>query len=137
MNYTLCSLVASARSSVSLTGFPGSLLVPPPTILCSQHTAGTSLFTHKSNHVTSLPQTPQWLPSQGMSQGPPSGPQGNLSISALVSTPSLPTPLWPPLPTWCRSDPPRMLSLEASPLHVSTSNLTSLKSAQISPDHPI
>lgn len=46
----------------------------------------------------------------------------------------LPILVWP---TWRSLDLSRMLSLEASSLHVSTSNLISSKSAHMSPDHPI
>lgn len=138
MSSILCVLVLSARSLVPLTGPAGSFLGPPPTILCSQHPARVSLFNCKASDVTSLPQTLQWLLSQGGSQGPQGGPQGTLLIMSLVSSPpARPILLWPLLPTWHCSDSPRMLSLEASPLRVPMSNLISLKSAHRSPDHPI
>lgn len=136
MSNILCVLVVPVRSLIPLTGPAGSLLVPPPNTLCLQHPARASLFNCKSDDVTSLPQTPQWLPSQGGSQGPHGGPQGTLPIRSLVSTPlARPILLWPLRPTWCSSDFSRMLSLEASPLHVSTSDLISFKSAHRSPDH--
>ena len=65
---------------------------PPPYSVLNT-AAGMILFSHKSDSVSSVPQTPQGLRlTQGKSQSPPRGPQGTPSISSLVSSPALLTP---------------------------------------------
>lgn len=98
---------------------------PPPYSVLNT-AAGMILFSHKSDSVTSVPQTPQGLRlTQGKSQSPPRGPRGTPSISSLVSSPALLTPPHTHAGLLAgTSDLPGVLALEASPLRGSKSNLS-------------
>lgn len=131
MSNILSVLVISARSLILLTG--GSFLVLHPLYPVHSTQPGRAFLIASPMMLLLFPK----LPSGSHLRV---GVKVHMvihkhpTLRSLVSTPpARPILLWPLCPTWCSSHLSRMLSLEASPPHVSTSNLISLKLAHRSP----